>query len=158
MKRKILSVLLLTMSMFAIYTPNVHAQNVICDDIFPFLKNVSFLSDSLCTGETTGAQSAVDTTAGLVQFGLSLVFVGIIVVSIYIIIKAALKYIRSEGDADKIQEAQKAIKSVFIGIAALFIGIIGIVIVIAFFNATGGLNNDNVDQPSDPGFGIDLPI
>jgi DNA mismatch repair protein MutS len=40
----------------------------------------------------------------------------------------------------QLQQASKAIKTVFIGIGALFVGIIGIVIIIAFFNAGSAIN------------------
>ncbi len=119
---------------------NTGGDNLICT-VFPFLKNVQgFGISNICnpnppTGET------VSGVRNLIQFGLSLVFVGIIIISIYIIIKAALKYIQSEGEEAKIEAASKAIKSVFIGIAALFIGIIGILIVLAFFNAAGAVQN-----------------
>ena len=72
---------------------------------------------------------------------ISFVFIGIILIAVYIIIRAGVKYIQSQGDEGKIGEAQKAIKSVFIGIGLLFVGIVGIVLVLAFFNATGFLGN-----------------
>ncbi len=119
----------------------VRAQNLICT-VFPFINSVSaFGINSLCTGisdDTTG--STIRSTFNLI---VSLIFVAIIIFSIYVIIKAAIKYIRSEGDPGKIEEAQKAIKSVFIGIAALFVGLIGIIIVIAFFGAGGALDTNN---------------
>lgn len=119
----------------------IHAQNLVCR-IFPFLNAVTSFGISSICGNLDGTQAATQ-TYGLIQLVLNLIFIGIIIVSIYIIIKAAVKYIQSEGDDKKIQEAQKAIKSVFIGIAALFIGIIGIILVLAFFNATGAVNNAN---------------
>ncbi|MBL8014882.1 MAG: hypothetical protein JNK26_01685 [Candidatus Doudnabacteria bacterium] len=84
---------------------------------------------------------AGQTAAGLVRtwvnLGITLLFIGIILIAVYIIVKAAITYIQSQGDEGKIAEAQKAIKSVFIGIALLFVGIIGIILVLAFFGATG---------------------
>ncbi len=108
--------------------------NLLCE-IFPFIESIKFTS-SLCGGESE-AGSAVDTAVGLAQFALSLIFVGIIAVAIFIIIKSALKYIQSEGDQAKVEEATKAIKNVFIGIGALLVGIIGLVIIIAVFQASG---------------------
>jgi uncharacterized membrane protein YidH (DUF202 family) len=125
--------------------PASWGSSAVCD-VFPFLANLqSFGISSLCgSGDASEAGTGV---RNLVQFFLSLIFIGIIIVSVFIVIKAALKYIQSEGDESKIQEAQKAIRSVFIGIAALFIGVIGIVIILAFFNATGAINNtDTPDQ------------
>lgn len=126
-------------------TPTTTGGSVICN-IFPFLNGISFASSLCGSNLATAGQDAGKQVRNLVQFGLSLVFIAIIIFSVYIIIKAALKYIRSEGDESKIQEAQKAIKSVFIGIAALFIGVIGILIILAFFNATNTGVNDTPNQ------------
>ncbi len=78
-----------------------------------------------------------DQVKNLIQYGLSLVFVGIIIFGIYLIIKAALTIIRSEGDPGKIEEGAKIIKGVFIGITVIFVGIIGLILVLAFFRAEG---------------------
>lgn len=118
-----------------------NSSNLVCD-VFPFLKSIA---QDFCSGTTdqSTVSGAASSAANLVRFGLQLVFVGIIVVAIFVIIKSALLYIRSEGEEDKVQKAQKAIKTVFTGIAALFIGVIGLILVIAFFNASGALNIDN---------------
>jgi hypothetical protein len=150
---KLSLVLGLAFSLFAfntVTTPQVtHAQNLVCT-VFPFLTSVPF-ARGVCGNTATEGQSAVSEGVTLVRLALQLVFVGIIIVSIYIIIRAALKYIRSEGDDTKIQEAQKAIKSVFVGIAALFIGVIGIVIILAFFQAdVGGGDTDTIIQDRFP--------
>lgn len=142
---KLLMVSLISLGAFVTVVPEkVSAQNLICN-IFPFLQSFDGLGLSTICGQGTGTE-AVNAGANFIRFGLQLVFVGIIIVAIYIIIKAAVKYIQSEGDDTKIQEAQKAIKSVFIGIASLFVGIIGIVIVLAFFSATGAVN-ENISNP-----------
>jgi hypothetical protein len=78
-----------------------------------------------------------DQVKSLIQFGVSLIFVIIIIFGIYLIIKAALTIIRSEGDEGKIQEGAKIIKGVYIGIAIIFVGIIGLLLVLAFFRAEG---------------------
>jgi len=148
--KKTAAVLVLAVSLFGFnnlaFAPQVHAQsqNLICT-VFPFIKDLGFGIGSLCTDKVEG-KSAIDAIVALVRLALQLVFIGIIIISIYIIIRAALKYIRSEGDESKIQEAQKAIKSVFIGIAALFIGIIGIVIILAFFNAGVGETPNEINN------------
>jgi uncharacterized membrane protein YidH (DUF202 family) len=112
--------------------------NLICT-IFPFINTVqAFGINSLCGNlDANQTSTTIRSTFNLI---VSLIFVAIIIFSIYVIIKAAIKYIRSEGDPAKIEEAQKAIKSVFIGIAALFVGLIGIIIIIAFFGAGNALN------------------
>jgi uncharacterized membrane protein YidH (DUF202 family) len=118
------------------------ADNLICT-VFPFIKGVTaFGISTLCDEGGINAENTSTTIRSTFNLIVSLIFVAIIIFSIYVIIKAAIKYIRSEGDPAKIEEAQKAIKSVFIGIAALFVGLIGIIIVIAFFGAGGALNSD----------------
>lgn len=59
----------------------------------------------------------------------------ILVAVVYALI-AAFKYIQSQGDPGKIEEAQKAIKAIFMGVAAMMVGIVGIVLVFVFFAAT----------------------
>jgi uncharacterized membrane protein YidH (DUF202 family) len=125
----------------------LHAENFICD-VFPFLESIDAfgVNTSLCTG--TPDEGALSSAGEMVRFALSLVFVAIIVISIYVIIRAALKYIRSEGDPGKVEEAQKAIKNVFIGIGALFVGVIGIIIILAFFQAGGAIDSEDVPEDS----------
>lgn len=117
--------------------------SIICK-IFPFLETLGFGGSGICGGVADAGAQAGTTVAGLIQLVISLIFIAIIGISIYVVIKSALKYIRSEGDETKIQESQKAIKSVFLGIAALFVGVIGIVIVLAIFNVT---NNATFECP-----------
>jgi hypothetical protein len=70
-----------------------------------------------------------------VQFVLVLALGGIVLVAVAYALLAAFKYIRSEGESGKMEEAQKSIKAIFIGIAAMLIAIIGIVLVFAIFGA-----------------------
>lgn len=112
-------------------------------DIFPFLEDLG-LSNSLCGTESVEGQAEdnLTTAAALIRFGLSLIFIGIIAIAVFTIIKAAIQYIRSEGEEEKIQSSQKSIKAVFIGIGALLVGIIGLVIVLAFFDAGTAVTTD----------------
>lgn len=104
------------------------------------------------TGSTDAAgQTAINLTTTRISQVVSLIFIGIIILSVFIIIQAGVKYIQSQGDEGKIGEAQKAIKNVFIGIAVLFVGVIGIILVLAFFNGTGLLgSNVSIDQIFNP--------
>jgi len=121
----------------------VHA-NIICD-VFPFINNVGALGiNSVCNGGKTG--TVVTRTKDLIIFALNLIFVGLIIIAVFIIIRSAIKYIQSEGNESKIQEAQKAIKAVFVGIAVLIVGIVGIFIILAFFQASGATNVTNTPQ------------
>lgn len=156
-KLKVLSIAFSAMALVSVFMPvmTVSAQvetasgsNLICT-VFPFIRNIgAFGISNLCTGlspDTAG--STIRATFNLI---VSLIFVAIIIFSIYVIIKAAIKYIRSEGDPAKIEEAQKAIKSVFVGIAALFIGLIGIIIILAFFNVSNVGTVDSGTELNNP--------
>lgn len=123
-------------------------SNLLCD-IFPFLQDLTF-AKGLCGNVEAEGQGAVDAAVSLAGIAVSLIFVGIIAIAIFVIIKAAVKYIQSEGDESKVEEATKAIKNVFIGIGALIIGIIGLVIILALFSS-GGNPLDTPDIPSDIG-------
>ncbi len=129
-------------------TVQAQSRNLICT-VFPFINSVGAFGISSLCGDVN-ATSTSDTIKSTFNLIVSLIFVAIIIFSIYVIIRAAIKYIRSEGDPAKIEEAQKAIKSVFIGIAALFVGLIGIIIIIAFFGAGGALTTNQVNNQVNP--------
>ncbi|GIW58875.1 MAG: hypothetical protein KatS3mg086_160 [Candidatus Dojkabacteria bacterium] len=122
-------------------------SSLICR-IFPFLYDIVYVNSAICFGNSSGGADAVNDLISLAQFGLTLVFVGIIAIAVYVVIKASIKYIRSEGEQEKVVEAQKAIKQVFAGLAALFIGLIGLVIILTIFNATGAAGGA-VQTPDD---------
>ena len=73
---------------------------------------------------------------GRVRVGLIIALAGLILVAVVYALIAAFKYIQSQGDPGKIEEAQKAIKAIFFGVAAMMIGIVGIVLVFVFFSAS----------------------
>ncbi|KXK26786.1 MAG: hypothetical protein TR69_WS6001000807 [candidate division WS6 bacterium OLB20] len=70
-----------------------------------------------------------------VQLGLVLALGAVVLIAVVYAIMAAIKYIQSQGDAGKIEEAQKAIQAIFFGIGAMLIAIVGIVLVFVFFGA-----------------------
>lgn len=143
--KSLLATALILVASFGMFAQPVHAQAgtgvSICSFIAPICNAIG-ISDAqgniIESGSaTTVAQRFVRDRAQLI---LSLVFIGIILLSVIIIIQAGIKYIQSQGNEGQIKEAQKAIKSVFIGIGVLFVGIIGIVLVLLFFNGQGFLN------------------
>lgn len=73
--------------------------------------------------------------SGRVATGLFFTLGILVLFGVVSAIQAAFKYIRSQGDSGQMEEAQKAIKAIFYGIAAMMIGIVGIVLVFVFFNA-----------------------
>lgn len=152
MKSKISKLSIITISFFGlvpVFLSQTLAQSIspICQ-IFPFLQGIQ-LFGGICDVRDENVQSGVEGLVrgalNLVRYASSLIFVLIIAVAIYVIIKSSVKYITSEGDAAKVQEAQKAIKTVFMGVAALIVGIIGIVVLLVFFQSSGALNPDLPD-------------
>lgn len=84
-----------------------------------------------------GSCDALGSTTSIIRWGVSLIFVGIIIFGVFLIIKASLKIIRSEGNESMVQEGAQSIRGVFIGLIVIFIGIIGVVIIAVLFNAEG---------------------
>ncbi len=115
--------------------------NLICR-IFPFINQIEF-TQGLCGGE-----SNLSAIGELVRFVLSLIFIAIIGIAVFYIIKSAIKYIQSEGDEGKVQESQKAIKAVFLGIGALIVGLVGLIIILAFVGADEALQQDIPEDSS----------
>jgi succinate dehydrogenase/fumarate reductase cytochrome b subunit len=69
--------------------------------------------------------------------GMILLFTAVIIIAIVYSVLAGLKYIRSQGEADKVEEAQNALKAVFIGVITVFVGVIVVVIVSGIFSNQG---------------------
>jgi hypothetical protein len=106
--------------------------------------------------DLVGGQGNVDQILGgigpLIRFGLSSVFAVIIILGVYMTIRAAVNIIRSEGDPGKMEEGYKILKGIWIGVGLIFVGIIGIVVILAFFQA-GDITDVNPIIPP----GVTLP-
>lgn len=89
-----------------------------------------------CPDNLTTGQDILSGGVSLIEYAMVLIFPGLIIFGIFIIIRAAVKMITSQGDESKIQESAKMIKGVFIGIIILFVGIVGMVLFLAFFQAS----------------------
>lgn len=81
-------------------------------------------------------------------------FVILVLAAVIYLMFSVYKYLRSEGDQGQIEEAQKSIRSIVVGFAFFFIGMIGIVLIFTFFGA--GLIDSSVYQtcissPNSPG-------
>lgn len=83
-----------------------------------------------------GGSGAAGFVTSRIQLGLVLALGAVVLISVVYAILAAFKYIQSQGDSGKIEEAQKAIKAIFFGIAAMLIAVVGIVLVFVFFGAS----------------------
>jgi len=74
-----------------------------------------------------------DYVTSRIRLGIILALGVVILIAVVYSILAAIKYISSQGDEGKVAEAKKAITAILSGIAALFIAIVGIVLVLVFF-------------------------
>lgn len=92
------------------------------------------------------SENVNDQVTNLIRAVISLVFIAIILYGIFLIIKAALTIIRSNGDPAQIESGAGIIRSVYIGIGIIFIGIIGLIVVIALLGASSVVNV-NVNAP-----------
>lgn len=98
------------------------------------------MDDSICgilgCDVVTPGDNFLFEIGNIVRTLLSLTFAAIIAYGIFIIIKAVIKIITSEGDAGKYESGLKSIKGVYLGIIMIFVGLIGMVIIFALFNFT----------------------
>lgn len=94
--------------------------------------------------------TATEKITGFVRLALTLAFGVVILAAVAYSIMAAIKYIRSQGDAGQVEEANKAIKAIFQGVAMMFVGIIGVVIVFFIFDVA-------LPDPSLPAFCVKCP-
>jgi hypothetical protein len=93
------------------------------------------------------------TVEDLLKYGLSAIFVGILILGVYQIVKAVLKIIRSEGKQEDLEGGYNILKGVWVGIGLFFVGVIGLVIVLAVLDS-GGIVSTDVNNPP----GVDLPF
>lgn len=119
--KKILSTVLVIGALLAFVSPlAVSAQTILP----PVLNNIPKYSvDKLPTNASQ-----------IVTSVLTIMFIVVFVVAVFYTFMAAIKYIRSEGNEQKVEEAKNAIKAVLFGVAAMFIAIVGILLINAFFN------------------------
>ncbi|MBN1332116.1 hypothetical protein JW978_04575 [Candidatus Dojkabacteria bacterium] len=100
---------------------SVQAQSILPENISGFLNDWS-------------GSTVTEKIVGFLRLALTLAFGAVILVAVLFSIMAAIKYIRSQGDSGKVEEANNAIKAIFQGVAAMFVGFIGIVIVFFIFD------------------------
>jgi len=107
----------------------------------------SFMQELIDNWEGT---STTDKITGLVRLALTLAFGVVILIAVAFSIIAAIKYIRSQGDAGQVEEANKAIKAIFQGVAMMFVGIIGVILVFFVFEVA-------IPDPSLPNVCVQYP-
>lgn len=145
--KKILLTAFIALSTFILLPGQaVQAQIGICTFIKPICDAIGIDDDT--ENAVEAAENFIVNRGRLI---LGLLFVGITLMAIFIIVQAGIKYIQSQGDEGKIAEAQKAIKSVFVGIAILIVGVVGVLLVLFFLGGGQGFlslgnNGDPIAQ------------
>lgn len=72
--------------------------------------------------------------AGYIRLALTLAFGLVLLAAVFYSIIAAIRFITSQGESGKVEQANKAIKAIFQGVIAMFIGIIGVVVIFFVFD------------------------
>lgn len=141
--KKILSTVLVVGALLAFVSPfTVSAQT-----------SKTILPDQLKQIPTYNVDTLGSNSSKIVTSVLTIMFIVVFVVAVFYTFMAAIKYIRSEGNEQKVEEAKNAIKAVLFGVAAMFIAIVGILLINAFFNGgpagTDALTNaiNNIINP-----------
>lgn len=150
MKKRLFKIPLILISTFTLIVSSgiqVNAQTTspVCE-IFPFLKGIKLFGGMCVINEDTiglGLSEFARGILAILRFTASTIFVVIVAIAVFVIIKASIKVILSEGDSQQVKEAHSAIRSVFWGIASLILSIIGLVILLVFFQSTGALQIQN---------------
>lgn len=109
----------------------------------------SFLCNLSSPSTTGGAKCPGTLVANLFKSGLTLALVVVLILAVAYVIKAAINFIRAEGDEKKVGAAKAAMISVLKGIGAMFIAILGIVIINVLFVSNDSGNSsisEAVDQ------------
>ncbi|HEC65758.1 MAG TPA: hypothetical protein ENI23_10710 [bacterium] len=99
-------------------------------------EGASFLPGPLQELIDTLTANPGDTITSRIRLGLMIGLGAIILVAIVFSMIAAFKYISSQGDETKVVEAKKAVQSILVGVAVLFISIIGIFLIFTFFGVS----------------------
>ena len=124
--KKILSTVLVIGTLFAFVSPFAVSAQVILPPSFDKVK------PEIVTGDKGVLINSTVTSA------MTVMFIAVFVVAVFYTFMAAIKYIRSEGNEQKVEEAKNAVKAVLFGVAAMFIAIIGILLINAFFGGSSG--------------------
>jgi hypothetical protein len=141
MMKKIALGILLALSIFAVAPiPQAHAQKTGGDTAIGICTFIKPICDAIGLDNNTSnpSQVAENFIVNRGRLLLGLLFLGITLMAIFIIVQAGIKYIQSQGDEKKIEEANKAIKSVLAGIAVLIVGVVGVLLVLFFLGGGGG--------------------
>lgn len=138
MNKIVITIIVVFFTLIPFVSIPIHAQNLDTCDFFP-------CADSQDDGDLDqDVNTSIEDAFSLLT---SLVFVAIMALGIYLIVRGAFEIVKSEGDVEQVEQGYQRIKGVYVGIIMLIVGLIGLVIVVAFFNGSGIFGSD-VEDPS----------
>jgi hypothetical protein len=123
-----------------------------CSDTCSYLQGEEVTACGLLGCDSLGIDPTRFEDLNILQIAsvlVSFIFVAIIALGVFFIIKAVFKIIRSEGDSAKVEEGSKIFRGIFIGLFIILAGIVGIVLMVALFQA-GDVFNTNPEVPELP--------
>lgn len=97
------------------------------DGILPDFLKTSFNTDG----------STSELVISLIRNGLTLLFAAVILIAIVYAVIAGLRFITSQGEADKVEQAKESLKNVMIGLVVSFLSVIIIMVVQSIFTNDG---------------------
>ena len=77
-----------------------------------------------------------DTVSKAITSGITIFFFAVLVVAVFYTLKAAITYVRAEGDDKKVGQAKASMRSILFGVGTMFIAVIAILFIYSFFGAS----------------------
>lgn len=146
MKKIILLITIVLLMFLSFFTPTyAGSEDLGLCDFFPCSESQQ--SPNLDEDVNSAAEN-------LFIFVTTFSFTGIILVGIYYILRGSVQIIWAQGDASAVEKGFSKIKGVYVGIIILFVGLIGLVVLIVFFDG-GSIFTTSI---SDPNSNFNLPF
>ncbi len=125
-------------TLFVSFTPSVSAQDQDIEGTC-FFNSLGFpgLCPSAEIGNTLKSPGA--TITGIIINFINVFFFVVLLVGVVYTLKAALNYVRSEGDEKKVGQAKSSMKSILSGIALMFLSLIALLFISSFGGNNGSL-------------------
>ena len=85
------------------------------------------------------------TTESLALLATGSIFLLILIYGVYLVLKGTLRMIRADGQSDRFVAGYSLIRTFFLGLGLLFVGLIGLVVMSVLFDITGIFTQDVTD-------------
>lgn len=136
-------------TLFVSFTPSVRAAAGVDITGDCFFNSLGFpgLCPSAEIGNTLKSPGA--TITGIIINFINVFFFVVLLVGVVYTLKAALNYVRSEGDEKKVGQPKSSMKSILSGIALMFLSLIALLFISSFGGNDGSLTKyiDGVVEP-----------